>query len=78
MTCPLGKLGDGVGGTDAPWIDTKVLASIRKNNRGISDVERLRTLFDRRSATTLKVSYLFMLETGICRGLMLIREDFLD
>ncbi len=31
-----------------------------------------------RSTTTLKVSYRFMLEAGICRGLMLIREDFFD
>ncbi len=29
MTCPRGKLEDGVGGTDAPWIDTKVLAAGR-------------------------------------------------
>jgi len=43
MTYPSGKLKDGVGGTNAPWIVTKMLAPIRKNNRGISGIERLKT-----------------------------------
>ena len=39
MTCPSGKFKDDTGGTDVPWIDTKMLAPIRKNIRGIYGVD---------------------------------------